>query len=130
MNRIGSSDRVREELVAAFAEGRGVTAKVRWVSRGDGEGRNRWIHCTPLLGQNNNIGVWMVVLVDDEAATPHRRFRQAPPVSQNISSAREEREKPRPRRTLDSRPSTAQSAYSGMGSPSVAGRSEFDFRVK
>lgn len=133
MNRIGSSDRVREELVAAFAEGRGVTAKVRWISRNDGEGRNRWIHCTPLLGQNNNIGVWMVVLVDDEASILHRRFRQPPPVPQNISNGRDEVERPRPRRTFDSRPSTAQSNYTDgyvMGSPSVQGRNEFDFRSR
>jgi hypothetical protein len=66
MNKIGGSDRVREELTTAFAEGRGVTAKVRWVSRSDEQGKNKWIHCTPLLGQSGSIGVWMVVIVDDE----------------------------------------------------------------
>jgi hypothetical protein len=66
MSKIGGSNRVREELAAAFAEGRGVTAKVRWVTKADEEGRNKWIHCTPLLGTNQQIGVWMVVIVNDE----------------------------------------------------------------
>ena len=66
MNKIGGSNRVREELTAALADGRGVTAKVRWVSKHDEEGRNKWIHCTPLVGINGQIGVWMIVIVDDE----------------------------------------------------------------
>jgi hypothetical protein len=86
MSRIGGSARVRDELTAALAEGRGVTAKVRWVSgrHGDEEGRVRWIHCTPLLGQNGAVGVWMIVVVDDEAVAPNRKFRDAPPVSSDI----------------------------------------------
>jgi len=84
MSRIGGSSRVRDELVAALAEGRGVTAKVRWVARAEDEGRNRWVHCTPLTGSNGSIGVWMVVLVDDESSRAVRRFRPAPPVAQEI----------------------------------------------
>lgn len=69
-----------------------MTAKVRWLTRpdedGEGEGRPRWIHCTPLLGHSGAVGVWMIVLVDEEGAFPGtasgRRFRQAPPVSNNI----------------------------------------------
>ena len=79
MNKIGGSARVREELTQALVEGRGVTAKVRWVSKVDEEGRNRWIHCTPLLGSNSQIGVWMVVIVDDDKES-FKRWRQAPPV--------------------------------------------------
>ena len=79
MDKIGGSSRVRDELSTALAEGRGVTAKIRWVSRNDEEGRNRWIHCTPLVGSNGQIGVWMVVLVDEEQEI-NRRWRQAPPV--------------------------------------------------
>lgn len=86
MNRVGSSERVREELVSALAEGRGVTAKIRWVSKNEDEGRNRWIHCTPLYGSNGQIGVWMIVLVDDDASKTVRRFREAPPVSQSIGA--------------------------------------------
>ena len=58
-----------------------MTAKIRWVSRSDDEGRGRWIHCTPLLGTSGNVGVWMVVLVDDEQSHVSRRFRKAPPVA-------------------------------------------------
>jgi len=85
MNRIGGSARVRDELTQALAEGRGVTAKVRWLSRPDDDGRNRWIHCTPLLGGNGQIGVWMLVVVDDEQEDL-KRSRQAPPVPSNMKS--------------------------------------------
>ena len=86
---------MRDAVVAALAEGRGVTAKIRWISprhRGGYDdaaaaGRSRWIHCTPLLGGNGSIGVWMVVLVDDEAeAAAARRTRDAPPVVVNTGS--------------------------------------------
>lgn len=81
MAKIGGSHRVREELTQALADGRGVTAKVKWVSKQDLEGRNRWIHCTPLLGSNGAIGVWMIIIVDDENSQPNsKRFKQAPPV--------------------------------------------------
>src|SRR5947207_11053927 len=69
--------RIREEPTQALADGRGVTAKVRWVSKHGTEGRKRWIHCTPLIGSNGSIGVWMVVLVDDESQDNGRRFKQA-----------------------------------------------------
>lgn len=89
MNKIGGSNRVRDELTAALADGRGVTAKVRWVSKQNEEGRNKWIHCTPLVGVNGQIGVWMVVIVDDER---HRLVRErermagraAPPVASDL----------------------------------------------
>lgn len=93
MGKIGGSPRVREELTQALADGRGVTAKIRWVTKQDTEGRSRWIHCTALLGSNGAIGVWMVVIVDDERDGPQRRYRQAPPVDlkhgQNTPSTRD-----------------------------------------
>ena len=65
-----------------MAEGRGVTAKVRWVSKAAEEGRSRWIHCTPLLGGNGQIGVWMVVIIDEHQADGALRpSRQAPPIA-------------------------------------------------
>ena len=80
LDKIGGSNRVRDELAVALADGRGVTAKIRWLSRFDEEGRNRWIHCTPLIGSNGQIGVWMVVLIDEDEII-NRRWRQAPPVA-------------------------------------------------
>ncbi|KAG7129977.1 Phototropin like protein [Verticillium longisporum] len=79
MSKIGGSDRVREGLTQAFADGYGVTAKIRWSSKPGVEGRPRWIHCTPLVGSNGAVGVWMVVLVDDEV-DPLPRHMQAPAV--------------------------------------------------
>ncbi|KAL9640908.1 MAG: hypothetical protein Q9204_000501 [Flavoplaca sp. TL-2023a] len=97
MNKIGGSSRVRDELTSALAEGRGVTAKVRWVARADEEGRNRWIHCTPLVGSNGQIGVWMIVLVDDDQGLS-RRWKQAPPVGPHrgkvYGSSRDGQERP------------------------------------
>ncbi|KAF2022268.1 hypothetical protein BU24DRAFT_332765, partial [Aaosphaeria arxii CBS 175.79] len=93
LDRIGGSSRVRDSVAEALADGtRGVTAKIRWLSTAapsladrSEEGRPRWIHCTPLLGQSGSVGVWMVVLVDDEKVPgPVRRFRQAPPVASDV----------------------------------------------
>lgn len=82
MDKIGGSKRIRDELTQAMAEGQGVTAKVRWTSRTTGDGRPRWIHCTPLVGSNGAVGVWMVVIVDDDAdGASEKRRREAPPVS-------------------------------------------------
>ncbi|TID26418.1 hypothetical protein E2P81_ATG00892 [Venturia nashicola] len=121
LNRIGGSSRVRDELTAALAEGRGVTAKVRWLSsRSDEEGRARWIHCTPLLGGSGSVGVWMVVIVDDEVGTggSQRRYRIAPPVDQVING-RNGLKSPWSGRgsveTGNSRPSTSYSARTGGG---------------
>lgn len=86
MSRIGGSSKVREAIAQAFADGNGVTAKVRWINR-TGSDRGRWIHCTPLLGSNGAVGVWMVVLVDDEQEPPSRAPRDAPPVERYIRGA-------------------------------------------
>ncbi|KAF9883247.1 hypothetical protein FE257_003803 [Aspergillus nanangensis] len=66
LSRIGSSSAVRDELLQAMMSGRSVTARIKWVTRYSTEGRNRWVHCTPLLASNGEIGVWMVVVVDDD----------------------------------------------------------------
>lgn len=99
MGRIGGSKRIHEELEQAFALGQGVTAKVRWISggvrsdsssgsssleNGGKEGRPRWIHCTPLIGSNGSVGVWMVVVVDEDTegnGSNGRLRRDAPTVS-------------------------------------------------
>ncbi|MCJ1477495.1 hypothetical protein MMC13_006167 [Lambiella insularis] len=86
MEKIGGASRVRDMLTAALAEGRGVTAQIRWMTKFDEDGRNRWVHCTPLLGSNGRVGVWMVVLIDEEDGLS-RRWRQAPPVPSNLDSS-------------------------------------------
>lgn len=105
MNKIGGSSRVQDELTSALAEGRGVTAKVRWVSKVGEDGRNRWIHCTPLIGSNGQIGVWMVVLVDDDQGLS-RRWKQAPPVAthrgKDFGSSRDAHHHQRASEDLDS----------------------------
>ena len=57
---------MRDNLAEALEVGRKVTAKVQWLSKTAPKSRPRWIHCTPLLGINDTVGVWMVILVDDE----------------------------------------------------------------
>lgn len=75
LSRIGGSGRIRDQLARALGEGRGVTAKVQWLSStstrhyihpSSNQGRPRWLHCTPLRGVNGVIGAWMIVIVNDE----------------------------------------------------------------
>jgi len=97
LERIGGSNRIRESVRQALSDGsRGVTAKIRWLPHAVqdlddavDEGRPRWIHCTPLLGQGGSVGIWMIVLVDDDKhGMAARRFRQAPPVANDVRSQR------------------------------------------
>ncbi|KAK2603412.1 hypothetical protein QQS21_004362 [Conoideocrella luteorostrata] len=75
LSRIGGSGRVRDQIAQALSDGRGVTAKVRWlsstrrnVSSHADRGRPRWLHCTPLRGLNGIIGIWMIVVVNDDVS--------------------------------------------------------------
>lgn len=53
----------------------------------DGGPRTRYISCTPLLGSDDQVGVWMIVMVENEQVTgtlasreaAWRRFGEAPP---------------------------------------------------
>ncbi|KAI1853609.1 hypothetical protein JX266_001593 [Neoarthrinium moseri] len=124
MSRIGGSSKVREAIAQAFADGHGVTAKVRWLkSRADAEGgRARWIHCTPLLGSNGAVGVWMVVLVDDEQDSASRAPRDAPPVDRHIRGlGRREFAGSVDEMSLDS--------FAGVGAGSIGGESDGRFSM-
>ncbi|KAI1280123.1 hypothetical protein F5Y07DRAFT_396280 [Xylaria sp. FL0933] len=82
MSRIGGPKDIRDTIAQAFKDGDCITTKVRWLARpmfmtggrspnlstssNIAQERGRWIHTTPLLGINGTIGVWVVVLVDDE----------------------------------------------------------------
>lgn len=67
LHRIGGAARFREDLQKQFRQGNAVTAKVRWLDtpseHGEGDGRTRWVHCTPLMHYEEKIGMWMVVVV-------------------------------------------------------------------
>lgn len=72
LNRIDDSGAKRDNILNAMMAGRGVTARIKWVTKFNDQGRNRWIHCTPLLVNNGQIGVWMVVGIDNEVEHPVR----------------------------------------------------------
>ena len=77
IDRIGGPDSVRDGLVDALSKGTSVTAKVSWLpspgSNDDkyvsGESKQRWIHCTPMVGSDEKVGVWMIVIVEEEDVT-------------------------------------------------------------
>ncbi|KAI0201015.1 hypothetical protein F4808DRAFT_460219 [Astrocystis sublimbata] len=96
MSRIGGTQSTRDTIWHAFKDSRSITTKVRWLARpmtsspgrsaasssrgaspSPSSGRSRWIHTTPLLGVNGTVGVWIVILVDDEEK---RRAPSAPPI--------------------------------------------------
>lgn len=87
MSKIGGSARVRDELAHALEVGRKVTAKIQWKSKTKPKSRSRWIHCTPLLGVNDAIGVWMVILVDDEDESESEPERASPKEQSSSSSS-------------------------------------------
>ncbi|KAJ6010725.1 PAS-associated C-terminal [Penicillium sp. IBT 35674x] len=66
LSRIGDTGEKKDSIVQAMMEGRSVTARIKWVTRFSENGRHRWIHCTPLLANNGGVGVWMIVVMDDE----------------------------------------------------------------
>jgi hypothetical protein len=78
MERLGGPQEVRDGVLESLAHGIPVTAKVSWLStpsmpgshhRTSIEGKPRWIHCTPMLGSDEKVGVWMVVMVEQEVVT-------------------------------------------------------------
>ncbi|EMD00802.1 hypothetical protein BAUCODRAFT_61939 [Baudoinia panamericana UAMH 10762] len=76
LDRIGGPQQVREGILDALSHGTGVTAKISWLTNPtEGksatglEGKPRWIHCTPLLGSDERVGVWMIVMVENEEVT-------------------------------------------------------------
>ncbi|KAI1759931.1 hypothetical protein GGR53DRAFT_114445 [Hypoxylon sp. FL1150] len=88
MLRIGGPKDTHEPIIQKFAEGHVFTEKVRWITKTDSHGKGRYIHCTPLLGADRAVGVWMVVLVDDEVEARLRGARVAPPVDFHIGRQR------------------------------------------
>ncbi|THX31003.1 hypothetical protein D6D12_03183 [Aureobasidium pullulans] len=78
MDRLGGPQDVRDGVLDSLAHGTAVTAKISWLStpttintshRTSIEGKPRWIHCTPMLGSDEKVGVWMIVMVEQETVT-------------------------------------------------------------
>ncbi|OQO12107.1 hypothetical protein B0A48_02746 [Cryoendolithus antarcticus] len=79
LDRIGGPTQIRDDILDSLAHGTGVTAKITWLTgstptsletrRASVEGKPRWIHCTPLLGSDERVGVWMIVMVEYEEVT-------------------------------------------------------------
>lgn len=72
--KLGGSQNTLSTLEEAFRDGAAITAKVLWLPKNNSEdngmmtgigreGRARGIRCTPLLGKDGRVGVWMVVLI-------------------------------------------------------------------
>ncbi|KAG9667932.1 hypothetical protein KCU99_g9413, partial [Aureobasidium melanogenum] len=78
MDRIGGPQDVRDGVLDSLSHATPVTAKISWLSsptlpdsprRISIEGKPRWIHCTPMLGSDDKVGVWMIVMVEQEHIT-------------------------------------------------------------
>lgn len=83
-SKLGGSAQTMSALEDAFRDGASVTAKILWLpknshvterGRGAAEAKSRWIRCTPLLGSDDRVGVWMVIIVPAEVdnSDPYRR---------------------------------------------------------
>ncbi|EHK98949.1 hypothetical protein M7I_5240 [Glarea lozoyensis 74030] len=73
-SKLGGPAATISALQDAFRDGAAVTAKVLWLPKNAQSGerragqevRPRWIRCTPLLGSDDRVGVWMIILVPIE----------------------------------------------------------------
>ncbi|KAF2858525.1 hypothetical protein K470DRAFT_251119 [Piedraia hortae CBS 480.64] len=91
LSRIGGSDSVRTSLSDAFTQGRGITAKVKWLTRprpGSSGMKHRWIRCVPLLNAAGVVGVWIIIVVDDDSCVAVRAFKDPPPVDNVIGKGK------------------------------------------
>ncbi|KAJ4164204.1 hypothetical protein LMH87_005888 [Akanthomyces muscarius] len=77
------------------------------VTEPEPAGRARWLHCTPLAGSNGKVGVWMIVIVDDEERPARPVGIVAPPVAAPVQQ-------------LPRRPATAASGPSAISDMSFA----------
>ena len=66
LSLIGGSAKVCDHLAHALETGRKVTAKAQWLPTVESRPVLSWIHCTPLLGANDVVGAWMVIIVKAE----------------------------------------------------------------
>lgn len=93
LDRIGGPPHIREGILDALAHGTSVTAKIAWLTSpassdpdsGPAPGKPRWIHCTPLLGSDERVGVWMIVMVENEEVTGQLNRHVETPLSGMVS---------------------------------------------
>lgn len=81
--KLGGPSQTISALEEAFKDGASVTAKVLWLpknttagerGRGPAEAKSRYIRCTPLLGSDDRVGVWMVILVPVDSEHRHNGY--------------------------------------------------------
>ncbi|KAH8684800.1 hypothetical protein BGZ60DRAFT_366852 [Tricladium varicosporioides] len=80
-SKLGGPSQTISALEKAFQDGASVTAKVLWLPKNSGvdhgrttaEAKPRWMRCTPLLGSDDRVGVWMIILVPVDGENSHRR---------------------------------------------------------
>jgi|SRR5450432_2843093 len=77
-SRLGGSASTLASLSEAFRDGASVTAKISWLPKisanpvaDSNQGRPRWIRCTPLLGSDDKVGMWMIILVPEDGDHIH-----------------------------------------------------------
>ncbi|KAL8771121.1 MAG: hypothetical protein Q9209_003292 [Squamulea sp. 1 TL-2023] len=120
MDQIGGSSRVRDDLYHALEAGQKVTAKIQWLSKAFDAARTRWIHCTPLISASGLIGVWMVILVDDDEEPP---VSHEQPQSEPMPTTLELSDSPEPR-SWDSATAERTQQSGSSGTPSTADSSQ------
>ncbi|CAN8095291.1 unnamed protein product [Discula destructiva] len=96
LRNVASAGTIPDSSSGASSSGSGTVISAGAMSGGGGggvegagqDGRPRWIHCTPLLGANGSVGVWVVVIVDEYGETGERKRarravarQMAPPVA-------------------------------------------------
>jgi hypothetical protein len=90
---VGPDPSVIDTVMDAFIHGVAITAKVDWLagSSVNSPAKPRYIHCTPLIGSDEQVGVWMVVMVENEQITGqlNRNYARSHTILSNASSTRE-----------------------------------------
>jgi len=90
---VGPDPSVADTVLDAFIHGVAITAKVDWLAGSsiNSPAKSRYIHCTPLIGSDEQVGVWMVVMVENEQITGqlNRNHARTPTILSSTSSTRE-----------------------------------------
>ncbi|KAH7410826.1 hypothetical protein BKA64DRAFT_703940 [Cadophora sp. MPI-SDFR-AT-0126] len=97
--KLGGPTQTISALESAFRDGASVTAKVLWLpknthvgerGRGPSEVKPRFIRCTPLLGSDDRVGVWMVILVPVDGEPTHTTYGRRDPIYDMVDEMADE----------------------------------------